>query len=67
MSFGVATAGALLTSFNAKVTSQGGSSIQSFHLTFICMGAITCISTLIFAQLSRDHRKVVEVTAQVPE
>jgi EmrB/QacA subfamily drug resistance transporter len=67
MSFGVATAGALLTSFHEKISAQGGSLLQSFHMTFLCMGAITCLSTLIFSQLSRENRKVVEVTPQVPE
>ena len=59
MSFGVAIAGALLTSLHGYFTLHGGSSLDSFHSTFICMGTITCFSTIIFAQLSaspeQDH------------
>jgi EmrB/QacA subfamily drug resistance transporter len=67
MSFGVATAGALLTSFAHHEHANGGSTLEAFHLTFICMGAITFLSTGIFLQLSPDTRRVVEVTPQVPQ
>ena len=67
MSFGVATAGALLTSFAHHVHAKGGSTIEAFHLTFICMGAITFFSTAIFLQLSPETRRVVDVPVQVPQ
>jgi EmrB/QacA subfamily drug resistance transporter len=67
MSFGVATAGALVSSFHKYFLSHEGSSLEAFHLTFICMGAITCFSTMIFAHLSPDAKRIEPVTSQVPE
>ena len=59
MSFGVANAGALLTTFKHYFSADGGAVLQAFHATFVCMGLITCLSTWIFAQLpSSDHSRV---------
>jgi EmrB/QacA subfamily drug resistance transporter len=58
MSFGVATAGALLSSFHQRLETSQGHMLLAFHLTFICMGAVTCFSTFIFSQLSRDEPSI---------
>ena len=68
MSFGVAIAGALLTSLGQFFEHRGEGVIQAFHTTFVCMGLVTCFSTWIFAQLSPDHRRVVpSINAGMPE
>lgn len=56
MSFGVATAGALLSTFTLHYGPQegGGMALQAFRATFICMGLITCSSAWIFWQLPRQ-------------
>jgi hypothetical protein len=50
MSFGVAAAGALVSTFNGRL--PGGQALGAFHATFFCMGLITCTSAAIFWQLS---------------
>ena len=68
MSFGVATAGALLTTFNHSMKNPEVGSLKAFHATFVCMGVVTCLSTWIFAQLSPNTRKVkTEAVAGIPE
>lgn len=56
MSFGVAAAGALLSTFTQHYTPQdgGGLALQAFRATFLCMGLITCSSAWIFWQLPAD-------------
>ncbi|WP_413557228.1 multidrug transporter subunit MdtD [Bdellovibrio sp. HCB209] len=53
MSFGVAAAGALLSTFASHYPAMegGGMALQAFRATFICMGLITCSSAWIFWQL----------------
>ena len=53
MSFGVAAAGALLSTFTQHYGPQdgGGMALQAFRATFLCMGLITCSSAWIFWQL----------------
>ena len=68
MSFGVAIAGALLTSLGQFFAPRGEGVLQAFHVTFICMGLVTCFSTWIFAQLSDEYKRVVStVGAGIPE
>jgi EmrB/QacA subfamily drug resistance transporter len=68
MSFGVATAGALLTTFNQHFSSTETGSLKAFHVTFVCMGLVTCLSTWIFAQLSPHVHKVKkDAVAGIPE
>ncbi|RYZ76874.1 MAG: DHA2 family efflux MFS transporter permease subunit [Proteobacteria bacterium] len=54
MSLAVATAGALLNTFTAQLKEVG--SLEAFHATFLCMGAITCTSAYIFWQLPPETR-----------
>jgi EmrB/QacA subfamily drug resistance transporter len=57
MSFGVAAAAALLTTFTqmlAAVTQP--ELLRAFHLTFVCVGFITMAATWIFSQLSSEVR-----------
>ncbi|RYZ70609.1 MAG: DHA2 family efflux MFS transporter permease subunit [Proteobacteria bacterium] len=56
MSFGVANAGALLTTFHAYFDRLGQTPIHAFQATFICLGVITCFSTFIFGQLERNTK-----------
>jgi len=58
MSFAVAAAGALLTSFLERynVKENPEMALRAFHATFLCMGAITCTSAWIFWQLSPEVR-----------
>ncbi len=60
--FGAATAGSLLATFGNHF--QGVNS--ALHATFICVGAITLSSTLVFWQLSenRPHPRAVEEVAE---
>jgi EmrB/QacA subfamily drug resistance transporter len=55
MSFSVAAAGSLLATFL-----ENHERLRAFHMTFFCMGAVTCTSAWIFAQLSK--RESVEPT-----
>lgn len=65
MSFSVATAASLVTTFM-----ESFEKIDSFHYTFICMGALTCCSTWIFFQIGRRSRisqkKLDELVEQNP-
>ncbi|MFM6927306.1 MAG: multidrug transporter subunit MdtD [Bdellovibrio sp.] len=56
MSFGVAAAGALLSTFTQHYGPQegGGLALQAFRATFLCMGLITCSSAWIFWQLPAE-------------
>jgi EmrB/QacA subfamily drug resistance transporter len=57
MSFGVAAAAALLTTFTQMLAAETPSQLlRAFHLTFLCVGLITMAATWIFAQLSSDVR-----------
>lgn len=57
MSFGVAAAAALLTAFTQMLGAvQRPALLHAFHLTFVCVGAITMASTWIFSQLSSEER-----------
>lgn len=57
MSFGVAVAAALLSTFNeAFAVAQNGQALRAFQATFVCIGIITCASSWIFWQLSPDVR-----------
>lgn len=64
-SFGAAAAGSLLAAFDAHLGGNHGAT-AALHATFICVGAITLTSTLIFWQLpdTRPHPRHVE---EVPE
>lgn len=54
LSLGAANAGALLTTFNHYFHGVPHSSTPAFQATFVCLGAITCLSTWVFAQLERN-------------
>lgn len=56
MSFAVAAAGALLSTFAGHYgfSDEGAYALQAFKATFICMGVITCSSAWIFWQLPPD-------------
>lgn len=57
MSFGVATAAALLATFTQVLDSNKSVHVLSaFHATFLCVGVITTVSAWIFTQLSSDVR-----------
>ncbi len=51
MSFSVGIAGSLI-----HTLMEERSKIEAFHLTFICMGALTWTSTWIFFQIGRDKK-----------
>ena len=58
--FGAATAGSLLAAFGDHLSDHGATA--ALHATFICVGAITLSSTLVFWQLpeNRPHPRAVE-------
>ncbi|KAF1016089.1 MAG: putative transport protein HsrA [Stenotrophomonas maltophilia] len=62
--FGAAAAGSLLAAFGAHLDGHGATA--ALHATFICVGAITLTSTLIFWQLpdAGPGRKDVEEVAE---
>lgn len=62
--FGAATAGSLLAAFDAHIVGHGATA--ALHATFLCVGAITLSSTLVFWQLSdnRPHPRAVEEVAE---
>ncbi|MBC7384889.1 MAG: multidrug transporter subunit MdtD [Cryobacterium sp.] len=65
MSFGVANAGALLTTFNTYFLANGRTPIHAFQATFICLGAITAMSTFVYYQLGRNTHN--QPKAAVPD
>jgi EmrB/QacA subfamily drug resistance transporter len=54
MSFGVAVAAALLTTFTNVAQERGAGVLPAFHATFLSVGFITTAAAWIFSQLSRD-------------
>ena len=56
MSFGVAASGALLATFTARYDLHNNPDeiLKAFHMTFLCVGGITCTSAWIFWQLQPD-------------
>jgi len=62
--FGAATAGSLLSTFGAHLGGHGATA--ALHATFLCVGAITLSSTLVFWQLpdNRPHPRAVENVAE---
>jgi len=57
MSFGVAAAAALLTTFTTMLAAvQPLQVLRAFRLTFLCVGVITMAATWIFSQLSSEVR-----------
>jgi MFS family permease len=60
MSFGVAVAAALLTTFTNVAAARGAGVLPAFHATFLCVGFITTAAAWIFAQLSRDLKSAGE-------
>ncbi|MEE7547236.1 multidrug transporter subunit MdtD [Xanthomonas sp. Kuri4-1] len=63
--FGAAAAGSLLAAFNDHLGADQGAT-AALHATFVCVGAITLTSTLIFWQLAdtRPHPREVEEVAE---
>jgi EmrB/QacA subfamily drug resistance transporter len=58
MSLGVATAAALLSTFDDLFGHvRGAGPLTAFHATYICMGLITAMSAFIFWQLSPDVKE----------
>jgi EmrB/QacA subfamily drug resistance transporter len=59
MSFGVAAAGALLSTFTAHFGEAPGAvhPMKAFHATFLCLGLFTWLSAVIFWQLSPNVRE----------
>ncbi len=62
--FGAATAGSLLSTFGQHLAGHGATA--ALHATFVCVGAITLSSTLVFWQLpeNRPHPRAVEEVAE---
>jgi EmrB/QacA subfamily drug resistance transporter len=62
--FGAAAAGSLLATFGTHLSGHGA--MAALHATFVCVGAITLSSTLVFWQLpdSRPHPRAVEEVAE---
>lgn len=57
MSFGVAVAAALLALFNhVSEMEHYENPLFAFHASFICIGIISIITSVIFAQLSKENR-----------
>jgi EmrB/QacA subfamily drug resistance transporter len=56
MSFGVAVAAAILTTFTNMSQQRGAGVLWAFHATFLCVGAITTAAAWIFSQLSPQLR-----------
>lgn len=53
-SLGVAAAGALLAAFAVPVSAAGGAGlVQTFHATYLCVGALSALAAGIFFQLGR--------------
>ncbi|MFT4248958.1 MAG: multidrug transporter subunit MdtD [Pseudomonas sp.] len=63
--FGTAAAGSLLAAFSSHLGSTADAT-AALHATFVCVGAITLTSTLIFWQLAdtRPHPHAVEEVAE---
>ncbi len=63
--FGAAAAGSLLAAFSSHL-SASHDALAALHATFVCVGAITLTSTLIFWQLpeTRPHPRQVEEVAE---
>lgn len=63
--FGAAAAGSLLAAFGSHL-SASHDALAALHATFVCVGAITLTSTLIFWQLpeTRPHPRQVEEVAE---
>lgn len=66
MSFSVAAAASLLATFFTMYEKT-----KAFHLTFLCMGAVTCTSAWIFSQLTEKDNasaeKFDEIVTQEPD
>lgn len=62
MSFSVAAAASLLSTFFTMYERT-----KAFHLTFICMGAVTCTSAWIFSQLGKNEKQEQPKAALAPE
>ncbi|WP_305806367.1 multidrug transporter subunit MdtD [Stenotrophomonas sp. YIM B06876] len=62
--FGAAAAGSLLATFDMHLA--GHSATAALHATFVCVGAITLTSTLVFWQLPASL-PVPEIVDEVPE
>jgi MFS family permease len=64
--FGAAAAGSLLAAFSVHLGVDHRDATAALHATFICVGAITLTSTLIFWQLAdtRPEPKQVEAVAE---
>ncbi len=56
MSLGVAIAASLLGLFSAGSSAADGQWQGGFHLTYLCIGLMSMLAALIFAQLARDKR-----------
>ena len=54
MSFGIANAGAILSTFGHHFAERGEAPLRAFQMTFVCLGALTAIATVVFAQLRRN-------------
>jgi EmrB/QacA subfamily drug resistance transporter len=68
LSFGVACAGSLLSIFSEKygVLQLGSHNLFSIRATFLVVGVVTCVSGLLFLQLSQEARtKVVKPVMDV--
>jgi hypothetical protein len=51
MSLSVAAAGSLLSAFLGRYQK-----LEAFHLTFLCMGIVTCVSAWIFFQVGSEEK-----------
>jgi MFS family permease len=54
MSLGVAIAASLLGLFSAGSSASGGQWLAGFHLTYLCIGLMSMLAAIIFAQLASD-------------
>jgi MFS family permease len=67
LSFAVAVAGALLSALMAHydVRLRPEMALRAFHVTFLCMGGITCTSAWIFWQIPRQLKAKVDQTVSL--
>ncbi|MDH1839341.1 multidrug transporter subunit MdtD [Aeromonas caviae] len=56
MSLGVAIAASLLGLFSIGQPEESGRWLEGFHLTYLCIGLMSMLAALIFAQLAREKR-----------
>jgi hypothetical protein len=64
MSLGVATAGALLGGFTSP-GATGDALLHAFRLTFLCVGAMAMLASVLFLQLDRMPARPARASARL--